>query len=197
MLLKIRAVTMALSILYLMGCVSDTIQSNTAQQSALLNVKLGLGYLEQGERPRAKTKLTHALALAPHLPETCGAMAYFREMVGDIAEANRLHREAIRVAVNKGAVYNNYAAYLCRQGQYAEADVFFQRALKDKTYARTAEVYENAGLCVLKSTSILDSAHYEKAVNYFTQALNHDPNKTQAKQALEQLQQQGREAIPS
>lgn len=174
----------------LMGCTPHVVKPNTREQTALLNVELGLGYLEQGQRARAKTKLTHAVTLAPNLAETQGAMAYFREMVGDTIEADRLHRQAIRMASHKGAVYNNYGAYLCRQARYLEADDAFQRALKDKNYARTAEVYENAGLCVLKSSAELDAFVIAKAMHYFTQALRHDPNREQARSALERLEQQ-------
>jgi len=177
-----------------MGCTSKTrdivgsIRQTPAEQTALLNVELGLGYLKQEERARAKAKLTHALALAPQLAETQGAMAYFREMVGEHQEADRLYRQAIKVAaLNKGAVYNNYGAYLCRQAQYEAADLIFQKALQDKTYARTAEVYENAGLCALKSTN---GGVAQKAEPYLMQAVQHDPRLVQAKNALESLQKQ-------
>lgn len=180
------------SMMPLMGCTpySSQFKQTSAQQTALLNVELGLGYLEQGERARAKTKLTHACALAPHLPETKGAMAYFREIVGDHRDADCLYRQAIQVATHKGAVYNNYGAYLCRQARYKEADIFFQKALQDKTYARTAEVYENAGLCVLKSSDAPDALLAAKAMHYFTQALQNDPEREQARSALEHLKQQ-------
>lgn len=174
------------SILFLTSCASKPhlVQQTKREQMALLNVELGLGYLEQGQRARAKTKLTQALAFCPNLPETKGAMAYFRELVGDHIEADQLYREAIQIATNKGAVYNNYGAYLCRQTRYPEADSAFLEALKDKNYARTAEVYENAGLCVLKSSSTGDTQLQKKAEDYFKQALLHDPGRGAAKEAL-------------
>jgi type IV pilus assembly protein PilF len=115
-------------------------------------------------------------------------MAYFREKVGDYPEADRLYKQAIKLSLNnKGAVYNNYGAYLCRQAQYEAADEAFQKALQDKDYARTAEVYENAGLCALKASNI----HLvQKAQTYLRQAIQHDPTREQARQALTVLQQQ-------
>ncbi len=175
-LLTLISITITLS-----TCGCSAKQTKT-EQTALLNVELGLGYLEQDQRARAKSKLTHAQALAPKLPQTQGAMAYFREKVGDYQEADHLYQQAIKLsAKHKGAAYNNYGAYLCRQAQYEAADLAFQKALQDKTYARTAEVYENAGLCALKASK---TELAQKAPLYLKQAILHDPTREQAKQAL-------------
>jgi type IV pilus assembly protein PilF len=63
---------------------------------------------------------------------------------------------------------------LCRQGRFKEADMAFQQALLDKSYARTAEVYENAGLCALKATDL------SAAKDYLKTALKQDPARPQA-----------------
>jgi type IV pilus assembly protein PilF len=148
------------------------------QKAALINVELGLGYLAQGQVTRAKTKLTHALKLAPNLPETHTAMAYFMEMVSDHKDAEREHKKAVSLSSGKGAVYNNYGAFLCRRGRYKEADESFHYALEDKTYARTAEVYENAGLCALKWTD--QQTAQLKAAEYLTTAIHRDPSRSSA-----------------
>jgi len=144
------------------------------QKAALINVELGLGYLQQGQVARAKSKLVHALKLAPKLPETHSAMAYFLEMVGENNDAELSHKKAVQLAKAKGAFYNNYGAFLCRQQRFIDADKTFHLALKDKEYTRTAEVYENAGLCALKG------GNQAKAENYFDTALKRDPNRATA-----------------
>lgn len=144
------------------------------KRAALVNVELGLGYLSQGQVARAKTKLTHAIKLAPNLPETHSAMAYFLEMVGERKDAEREHKKAVNLSVNKGAVYNNYGAFLCRGNRFKEADHAFQQALQDKEYSRTAEVYENAGLCALKWSD------HEKAQEYLLTAIRQDPSRSMA-----------------
>lgn len=147
-------------------------------KAALINVELGLGYLSQGQVARAKTKLTHALKLAPKLAEAHSAMAYFSEMVSDFKNAEQEHKKAVRLSAGKGAVYNNYGAFLCRRARYKEADDAFQYAVQDKDYPRTAEVYENAGLCALKWP---ESANSEiKAAEYLTTAIQRDPNRSSA-----------------
>jgi type IV pilus assembly protein PilF len=146
-------------------------------RAALVNVELGLGYLAQGQVARAKTKLNHALKLAPNAPETHSAMAYFLEMVGEIKDAEREHKKSVKLS-GKGAMYNNFGAFLCRQGRFKEADRAFHTAIADKEYARTAEVYENAGLCALKWPDD------NKAVEYLTTAIRRDPNRPSAFLAL-------------
>lgn len=144
------------------------------QKSAAINVELGLGYLAQGQVSRAKAKLTHALKIANEMSEPHSAMAYFLEMTGDIKEAEAEHRKAIKYAKETGAVYNNYGAFLCRQNHYKEADQAFQRALTDKKYTRTAEVYENAGLCALKAKNEIEAEQYLKT------AIRRDPSRSSA-----------------
>ncbi len=142
------------------------------QKAALVNVEMGLGYLSQGNTSRAKSKFIHALKLAPTSHEVHTAMAFFLEKVGDIKESEKEHRKAIRYGSGKGAVYNNYGAFLCRQGRMKEADVTFQKALLDKQYERTAEVYENAGMCSMKAEDMA------AAENYFKTALMRDPRRS-------------------
>lgn len=151
------------------------------ERAALINVELGLGYLSQGQVARAKTKLTHALELAPKLSETQAAMAYFLEMVGDFPESERAYKNALSVRAKRGAAYNNYGAFLCRRERYTEADRAFITALEDKGYARTAEVYENAGLCALKAKEP------GKALAYLETAVLRDPHRTTARMALMNL----------
>ncbi len=60
-------------------------------KAALANVELGLGYLEQGQIVRAKTKLIHAMNLAPSLPEVLSGMSYFLETTGEYKDAEKAH----------------------------------------------------------------------------------------------------------
>ena len=117
---------------------SQSHRSNTGgpdyEKAALANVELGLGYLAQGQVVRAKAKLTHALQLAPHLAEGYSAMGYFWEMTGEIKDAEKYHKKAIRLATQAGDVYNSYGTFLCRRSRFAEAEQAVERALIDKTY---------------------------------------------------------------
>jgi len=139
------------------------------QNAATYNTQLGIAYLNQDDRPRAKKKLLTALTLAPDSSEVNGAMAYYLEKTGDMNEARAFYQRALSLSPNSGAQLNNYGAFLCRQGKYKEAENYFIQAVKDVQYVHTAGAYENAGLC---AEAIPD---YNKASTYFIKALEHDP----------------------
>ncbi len=142
--------------------------------AASYNTQLGLAYLQQGNRARAKRKLFAALAQAPDSPDVNAAMAWFMEKSGEINTADVYYRKAIHLAPGQGAQLNNYGAFLCRQRHYRQAEVYFLQAVNDAKYDHTAGAYENAGLC---AASISDN---KKAANYFIQALKHDPSRKQS-----------------
>lgn len=174
--------------LALFACVaknSETVSKNSIQptevvrkadfyKAALLNIEMGQSYLMQGQVSRAKQKFVHALELKPKLPEAHSAIGYFYETVGDFEEAETHHTQAIRYGGDKGRYYNNYGTFLCRQRRFKEADRAFNNALKDKQYIKTAEVYENAGLCSLQQPDI------DKAYVYLKTAIRNDPHRSLA-----------------
>jgi type IV pilus assembly protein PilF len=151
------------------------------RKAALLNVELGLNYLSQEQIARAKHKLMYAVKLAPNAVEPHSALAYFFEKVGDIKEAELEHKKALRLGTTKGALANNYAAFLYRQNRHKEAKQAFARALQDKQYAHSAAVNENAGLCALALSEFVE------AENYFNTAIQEDPKREQALLSLAAL----------
>ncbi|MCX7117552.1 MAG: type IV pilus biogenesis/stability protein PilW [Legionellales bacterium] len=143
-------------------------------EASAYNAQLGLAYLEQGDRPRAKRKLLLALSQAPDSPSAHAAMAYFLEKCGEMDNAHMYYKKAVTLGKSSGAQWNNYGAFLCRQAQYKQAEEYFLLAVKDSNYEHTAGAYENAGLCAM---AIPDMA---KASLYFQKALVQDPSKEQS-----------------
>lgn len=144
---------------------------------------LGLHYLQQQELPLAKAKLLRAQALAPHLSEVHGAYASFLEQVGETKAAEAAYLKAIRLQSQNSQAHNNYGVFLCRQKRYAQAEKEFLKAIRDPKYPHTAQVYENAGLCVLQIPN------REKAIGYLKKALQHDPHRSLAFLTLAKLQE--------
>ncbi len=143
-------------------------------KAASYNVQLGLGYLKQGDRPRSKKKLLTALEQAPNSPDVNAAMAYYFEQTKELEQAKKYYLKAISLSSNSGAQLNNYGTFLCRQGDYAKAETYFLKAIKDVQYVHTSGAYENAGLCAL---GVPD---YTKAKLYFTNALSQDPSRRES-----------------
>jgi type IV pilus assembly protein PilF len=150
-------------------------------EAATYNTQLGLAYLAQGDRPRAKHKLVLALSQAPHSATVNTAMGYFMEKSGDIDSAQRYYQIAMRAEPGRGAPLNNYGAFLCRFGKYQEAQTYFMRALRDEKYEQTAKVYENAGLCAMEIPDLI------QAEKYFRKALEHDPKLKNSLQELAKI----------
>jgi type IV pilus assembly protein PilF len=188
--LNLRRLVLVLcfALVLLQACQQGTIlnaegaQAQKRKDAASYNTQLGMAYLKQGDRPRAKRKLLTALDLAPNSADVNVAMAYYLEKTGDVKEAHRYYQQALSLAPTSGAQLNNYGAFLCRLGRYKEAEAYFLKAVKDVQYVHTAEAYENAGLC---ATAIPD---YPKAENYFTRALKHDPLRKQSLYELVRLE---------
>ena len=151
-------------------------------KAATFNMQLGLGYLKQGDRPRAKKKLLTALGQEPSSADINAAMAYYLEQTSELEEAKKYYLKAISLSANSGAQLNNYGTFLCRQAEYKKAETYFLKAVKDPQYINTAGAYENAGLCVL---AIPDT---EKAKVYFNKALNQDPTRKESFYELVKLE---------
>jgi type IV pilus assembly protein PilF len=164
--------------------------------AAQYNTQLGIGYLNQGDEPRAKRKLLTALRLAPDSPDANAAMGYFLEKTHDQVEASTYYKRALALAPKSGAQQNNYGAFLCRTGKYKEAMKLLLNAGEDVHYVNSAMAYENAGLCA-------ELMHdHSKSKTYFLKALTQDSSRKlalyefaklslqdhEAKQALEILQ---------
>lgn len=149
-------------------------QLQKRNEAASYNTQLGLAYLKQGDRPRAKRKLLTALDLAPDSADVNVAMAYYLEKTGEVRKAQVFYQKALVLAPDSGAQLNNYGTFLCRLGHYKEAERYFLKAANDIHYIHTAAAYENAGLC---AAAVPD---YSKAKHYYLKALQQDPRRKQA-----------------
>ena len=159
-------------------------QPAVALPEADTNVQLGLAYLEGGDVQRAKQKLLFAEQQTPTSAAVQGSLGYFYETIGNFSTAERYYRRAVALNAQAGAAQNNYGAFLCRHGRYAEADQHFLLALQDRAYLHTAQVYENAGLCAMQIPDV------DKAENYFLQAVQQDPKRLVALLGLSRLSYQ-------
>ena len=162
--------------LTLLGCASNPPQQSVSSkpkvnnvQAAEYNTQLGIGYLHQNNYERAKEKLLLALKQNPASPQANSAMAYFLEKTADYQNAETYYKKAISLAKDSGPMQNNYGAFLCRRGQYLEANQQFVQAAQDPKYLNPANAYENAGLCAMLIPD------HDAAINYFKEALQKNP----------------------
>lgn len=150
-------------------------------KAAELNIQMGLEYLRQGNMSRAKQKLVTASEQAPNSPDAAGALAYYFEKTGSEDIAKRYYLRALKLAPGKGAQLNNYGAFLCRQGQFQEANKYFESASRDLNYLNSSGALENAGLCALEIPNIT------MAKRYFKHAIEQDPRRVKSYYELTKL----------
>ncbi len=167
---------------FINGCQAPPPQTSTYNPKAsAYNIQLGLGYLKQGNRQRAKQKLLTAVAEAPNSPYANEALAYYFENTHEVNQAENYYQKAITLAPKSGAILNNYATFLCRHKHYKEALYYFSKAAADSEYINTALAYKNAGFCAKAAHDTV------LAKKYFKQALEQDPSLKQAREELNQL----------
>ncbi len=147
---------------------NQIIKTNSA--AANDNMQLGLAYLQQGDRVRAKHKLLLALQQDNNSAQVQDAMAYYCEIIGNTQQAEIFYLRALKLAPKSGIELNNYGVFLCHLNRYAESEKQFLAAAQDQNYLNTAKAYENAGLC---TQEIPD---FNKATQFYLLAVKQDPS---------------------
>ncbi len=137
-------------------------------RGAEVNTRLGIGYMERGQLQLAMEKLETALRHDPeHVPAHL-ALALIYETINDSQQAGRHYRQASRLAPNDGATQNAYAVFLCRQGDFNQAERHFMRAIDDPFYDTPEVAWANAGACSRRNGDL------ERAERQLRTALEYD-----------------------
>lgn len=136
----------------LVACSTTIPAAKSNPAASAINVKLGLAYMQQGEIEFAKAKLLTALQQDANNFLAYDAMGYFLENAGNAAAAEAYYLQGMKKAAKeeRGAAWNNYGAYLYRQGRYQLARQYFIMAAKDLYYLHAAKAYENAARAAAK-----------------------------------------------
>ncbi|MDH6026588.1 type IV pilus biogenesis/stability protein PilW [Vibrio splendidus] len=175
-----------LASLSLVGCVSVTegppkIESDPIAMSES-RIELGLGYMGQGNMVRARENLELAIKHAPSYYRARLSIAHYYEQVGEVDEARDAYKKALRLDARNGNVLNNYGTFLCKQGEYEQADKYFNRAIDQPYYYLVSASYENAAFCAFKAGEV------EQAKYYFSRAIDHDPNRARSVLQLSKIE---------
>ncbi len=193
--MKTKIVVSSIVIFFLTGCVTSTTTSSIkfeeSDDAAIQNFQLGARYYHNGSYQIARERLERALELDPKLAEAHYTLALTYEQLGNPRLAKEHYRQAVRVAPNNYDARNAYAVFLCRQQNYDDAEKQFDRALKIPVNDTRFTVYTNAGACMTQKPD------YEKAEEYFRDALKERPTHPEALIQLAALKFKKEECLQS
>jgi type IV pilus assembly protein PilF len=158
--MRILSIFMLFLLLALTGCRTSMTNdpprplSASAQAGRASAIKV-MSYLRQGYTDKAQENLARALYQAPNDPVVLDAAGYYYEKTGRIQLANSYFRQAVRTNPTLSIVKNNYGAFLCRNGFYAQSLPFFRKAARMPDRIVASEAQRNAEFCEAQSKSRL------------------------------------------
>ncbi len=151
---------------------------NTPQRAAQTEVALAEQYIESKQYEIALDRLQRATKLDPDSADAYTMLGLLYERINRPEQADAAYAKSIKLASDKGAVLNNYGAWLCRSGRYTEADPWFRKAVADPFYKTPAAALANASECAIKA------GKPELAEGYDRQLLAIDPANAAALQDM-------------
>jgi len=161
----ITRIELLLLLVLLAGCASTTQERVDNQAAAHANAQLGLNLLRQGQYDRARQHLERALQYDSGNIDANWGLALAYQRLNRPEEARRYFKKIVDQR-STPAIYNSYAAFLCKQGETQAAIEYFKRAADDQRNANPAVALANAGLCLKRSNQ------QEAAIGYFRKALS-------------------------
>ncbi len=153
----------------LAGCAGSPERVIDKQQVAETNLRLGVGYLQQGRIDAALEKMQKALAAKPDYARAHSAIALVYQRLGKYAEAEHHFEEALELQPDDAATHNNFGVFLCQQRRFDAAEKHFLKAIESPNYKTPAQAYENLGVCAMAKPDL------DEAEKYFRRALQIDP----------------------
>lgn len=167
--------TALLALLLITACSSSPKQTEQDQRKAAeTNTALGRQYMDRGQYEVSLDKLKRAVAHDKTYAPAHTMLGVLYETIGEMDDAETEFRLAVKYDPKDGDVNNNLGAFLCRNGKSAEADKYFQTALKDPFYTTPGMALANAGSCALSLGEL------DKAEGYLRQSLEQDSRNASA-----------------
>lgn len=161
----------------LSACASkdDVAPGRSISEAAQVNLQLAVEYMKIDNLPVAREKMERALKQDPQNATVQATAGVLFERLGDDKRAEKHYATAARLGRNDPNVQNTYAGFLCRKGRIAEGEKMFLEVARNPLYQIPDIAYTNAGVCARNSPT-----GAERAEGYFRQALNIQPNASEA-----------------
>ena len=173
-MIRLSRILLVLSALFfVLGCIRTGVikePTGSPEEAAQANFNLGVEYFKQNNLPIAYDKFKRSVEQDGSNAQSHAYLALVAEQLDQKKEASTHYKAALKLDGKDPVVQNMYGAYLCRDGQTAEAEKHFLQAANNRFYGTPEAAYTNAGACMLKKKN------YAKALDYLDKALKLSPN---------------------
>ena len=164
---------------------SETLYAHTlsiTKNNYFLMTNLCLHHLIKSTPEIAETRCTELLEQTPPSPESNNVLGFLRTQTGKYDQAVQNYQAAIRMRPDWGILYANLSDTLSKQGKPDDAEKNLQKAFSVKDASLSNEILarssNNLGM------SFLQKNRNEKAIQYFTKALELKPDLDEAQSNL-------------
>lgn len=184
---KTRLIAVSL-VLIMSGCAA-TGDSNTnlsRDEKAVLNLQMGVRYLDMGMLEVAKEKLDTAYELDSNNPDILNAMAVLYGRIGQTDNARLYYQQSMKQSPDSYKIKNNYGRFLCENGLDSEGIELLKQAADMPLNNKKWLAYTNLGLCYRKQQRM------DEAELAFRRALAIQPAYVPALLEMQQISYQNR-----
>ena len=151
-------------LLLLVACTSPAPKSSP-EKALQDHIQLGLNYIREGNRDRARFHLQRALSLDSRSPGAHDAMALLLQTEKEYKLAEKHYKLAISYDKSFTRARNNYGVFLYDLERYDDAYRQFRIAGDDVTYRLRPQVLNSAGITAYKIGKVEDARDaWEKAL---------------------------------
>jgi len=133
------------------------------KEIAIIYTKLGVTYIKNNEFVLARKRLLRAEELDPRSGNVHNALAYLFSKTAENDRAIKHYQKALKFSKNAPEIQNDYAIFLCEQGQIEQSKRLFLTAAKNPKFPHPGRAYENLGVCLKKQGQLTQALTYFKA----------------------------------
>lgn len=150
-----------LIILLLNACGANIETKRIAANNAAINkLQLGIAYMLRGQNDMALEPLQQALKINPNYADAHNAIAVLYERLGKNDEAKKHYEKSLEIKPNYYDAHNNYGQFLCKNDEFAQANIHFLKAIENPVYKTPEVAYTNAGICAVRYKKLTDAETY-------------------------------------
>lgn len=153
-------------------------------ESARVHTELGAEYFRLKRYEVALEEFNTAIERSPNYALAYNGLGLVYAALGEQARAEDAFKRSIQLQPGNSESHNNYGRFLCDQGKYEASQKEFLQAVKNPLYKTPQVAWYNAGVCALRAQQ------KPQAEQYFTQALQVDPQSHASAYQLAVLQSQ-------